>query len=201
MTGPKRKKAPFSARIMPAVLRQLENVGVHLEPFFTVREGESHTELGDTDKFRFDFIAEDEFDSLVAFERIVDRSTLRAWLDSGKRCFAVWDNDKLIATMWCDFDEYNFAPNYRQLAADEVYLYAAYSDPSYRGQNIAPKMRLQCYAALRELGCSRFYSYTQYFNVAARRFKLKLGARNEELRFYYCLFGRWSNTVTLRTYQ
>jgi GNAT superfamily N-acetyltransferase len=201
LTRPKTKKAPFNTRIMPAVLRQLKKVGIHLNPFFTVREGDSRTELSDSDEFRFDFIAENEFDSLVTFERTVDRSTLRSWLDSGKRCFSVWDNDKLIATMWCDFDEFNFAPNYRPLATDEVYLYAAYSDPRYRGRNVAPNMRQRCYAALRELGCSRFYSYTQFFNVAARRFKEKLGARNEQLRLNYCLFGRWSNTVTLRTYQ
>jgi len=186
---------------MPAVLRRLNNVGIHLEPFFTVREGEARPELGDTGNFRFDFVTEDEFETLNTFIKTDDRSTLRAWLDAGRRCFAVWDGNRLIATMWCDFDEFSFAPNYRKLADDEVYLYQAYSDPSYRGQNVAPNMRLRCYAALRALGRRRFYSYTQFYNAAARRFKMKLGAQNEQLRIHCCLFGRWSNTVTLRTYK
>ena len=200
MMRQKSNRAPFSARIMPAVLRHLKSVGIHLEPFFTVREGEAAAILTNTDGFRFALVSDREFDALVEFERTENRETLHEWISLGRRCFSVWDGDKLIATMWCDFDTFNFEPNHRMLEDDEVYLYAAYSDPSYRGQSVAPNMRLRCYAALREMGYSRFYSYTDFFNVAARRFKTKLGARNEQLRFHYRLFGRWSNTITLRTY-
>jgi len=200
MKGQKRSSAPFSVRIIPAILRRLKYIGIHLEPFFTVREGENIRALNDSEGYRYAFIDEHEFDSLVAFERKEDRDTLQTWISTGKRCFAVWDDDKIIAVMWCDFEAFSFAPNHRVLGDDEVYLYAAYSDPNYRGQNIAPNMRLQCYSSLQAMGYKRFYSYTDFFNVAARRFKTKLGARNEQLRFHYRLFGLWSNTVTLRTY-
>ena len=61
-------------------------------------------------------------------------------------------------------------------------------------------MRAKGYAALRKMGRSRFYSYTDFLNTPARRFKLKLGARNLALRLHLGLFGKWSKTVTLRRY-
>ena len=61
-------------------------------------------------------------------------------------------------------------------------------------------MRAAGYSALREMGRNKFYSYTDFFNTAARRFKLKLGARNEARRVHLELFGKWSKTLTLRQY-
>lgn len=195
------KGQPVRIRVFPAILRRLGRMGMRLEPFFTVREGEFQQPLKTADSdFRFSFVDEDEFETVVEFERTVDRQTLRSWLDEGRRCFAVWDGPRMVASMWCDFQEYSFAPNYRLLDVDEVYLFAAYAHPDYRGHNIAPQMRLRCYEALREMGKSRFYSYTDYFNVAARRFKEKLGARNELLRLHIRLVDRWSRTFTLRQY-
>ena len=102
--------------------------------------------------------------------------------------------------MWCDPNEFNYPPNYRKLDDDEVYLFAAFSNPDYRGQGLAPLMRSAGYAALRNRGKSRFYSYTEFFNTPARRFKEQLGERNELLRLHIDLFGKWSKTMTLRRY-
>ncbi len=188
-------------RLVPAILRRLRKIGLHIEPFYTVLEGSTEKEqMLLNARFRFGFIAEEEFDALADFEQSEPRGTLRRWLAEGKRCYAVWDGERLIANMWCDFKEFSYGPNYRRLKSNEVYLFAAYSHPDYRGQSLAPTMRLRCYEALSEMGLSRFYSYTEFFNAAARRFKEKLGARNEELRLHVCLFERWSRTITLRHY-
>lgn len=201
MSQRKSKGPSVRARFVPAILRRLRKIGFHIEPFFTVLEGSKEKEqMVLNADFRFAFITDAEFDALVEFEETESRQTLRKWLDEGKRCYAVWDGPRLIANMWCDFSEFSYAPNFRALDNDEVYLFAAYSHPDYRGQSLAPTMRLRCYETLRELGKSRFYSYTEFFNAAARRFKEKLGARNEALRLHVCLFGRWSRTMTLRRY-
>jgi len=188
-------------RLVPAILRRLRKIGLHIEPFLTVLEGSEEKEqmLLNT-KFRFGFVTDEEFDTLVEFEQSESRETLNKWLAEGKRCYAVWDGSRLIANMWCDFDEFSYGPNYRRLKTDEVYLFAAYSHPDYRGQNLAPTMRLRCYDAIGDLGKSRYYGYTKFFNAVARRFKEKFDARNEELRLPVCLFGRWSRTTTLRHY-
>lgn len=192
---------PVSYRTARAILRRLRRIGLHLNPFFTVREGElAQSEPVASNEFQFGFVRDDQFDALAEIEQSEDRQTLRSWLKEGKRCFAAWDGPRLIAKTWCDVAEFSFAPNYRRLDDDEAYLFAAYAHPDYRGRNLAPQMRYQCYQALRGMGRTRFYSYTEFFNIPARRFKDKLGARNESLRLYVCLLGRWSHTFTLRNY-
>ncbi|MGI9262483.1 MAG: GNAT family N-acetyltransferase, partial [Woeseiaceae bacterium] len=94
--------------------------------------------------------------------------------------------------MWCDPDEMYHPIEAKRLEADEVYLQMAYVDPDYRGQNIAPLMRIAGYEALREIGKTRFYSYSMYENTRARRFKEKLGARSESLTIHVRWFGKWS---------
>jgi hypothetical protein len=59
-------------------------------------------------------------------------------------------------------------------------------------------MRASCYEALSKIGKTRFYGHTDYFNTPARRFKDKLFARDEALRFHVHLWGRWSRTFALR---
>ena len=97
-------------------------------------------------------------------------------------------------------NEFSYQPNYRKLVADEVYLYAAFTDPTYRGHGLAPLMRAAVYASLREMGYRKFYSYSNFFNTAARRLKAKLGAQEEALRIHLELFEKWSKTLTLRRY-
>ena len=182
-------------------MRRMRWFGIRLELFITVREGETPVEIAQPpDTFRFAFLSAADIDDLMRLEPTIDRQQLTTWFQEGKLCFGVWDQARLIANMWCDLDEFNYPPSYRKLAADEVYLYAAFADSDYRGQSLAPLMRAKSYASLREMGRSRFCSYTDYFNTAARRFKHKLGAREEALRMHFELFGKWSKTVTLRRY-
>ena len=186
-------------RILPAILRRLQKIGIEIVPFITVREGEAVINAPES-RFRFDFIPNDELDSLAQLDRTQSPEKIQRWLDDGNRCFGAWDGPRLVAKMWCDFAEFNFPPNHRKLRDDEVYLFAAYSHPDYRGQGLAPNLRLHAYKALRDLGRTRFLSYTDYFNVPARRFKEKLKARNESIRVHVRLFGGWGKTYTLREY-
>jgi GNAT superfamily N-acetyltransferase len=181
-------------------MRRLRWIGIRLEIFLTVREGETPVEVAQPDAFSFALLTVADVNDLVRLEPGTDCRELINWFQEGKLCYGIWDQSRLIAKMWCDLDEFNYPPNYRRLDADEVYLYAAFADPDYRGQSLAPLMRAKGYEALRELGRNRFYSYTDFFNTAARRFKVKLGARNELLRMHLELFGKWSKTFTLRRY-
>ncbi len=176
-------------------------MGITIEPFVTVREGETPANLDQThDAFSFDFLTAADIDELVEFGPGTERDKLSNWFREGKLCYGARNASSLVAKMWCDLNEFSYPPNYRKLADDEVYLFAAYAHPDYRGQNLAPLMRTACYASLRKMGRTRFYSYTDYFNTAARRFKAKVGARDEALRLHIDLFGKWSKTWTLRRY-
>jgi GNAT superfamily N-acetyltransferase len=188
-------------RTLSALLRRMKWIGIKIEPFVTVCEGESPVEIAAPPAtFGFGFLTAADVEDLIRLEPGADREMLNSWFREGKLCYGIRDNSRLIAKMWCDLKEFSFPPNYRQLADGEVYLFAAYSHPDCRGQNLAPLMRSACYASLREMGCSKFYSYTDFFNAAARRFKTKLGAREESVRLHLELFGKWSKTWTLRNY-
>lgn len=176
-------------------------IGIRIHPFLTVREGETPVNLDQThDAFSFGFLTAADIEELVRFEPGPGRDRFLKLFREGKLCYGVRDGSPVVAKMWCDLKEFNFAPNYRKLADDEVYIFGAYVHPDYRGENLAPVMRAACYASLRKMGRTRFYSFTDYFNSAARRFKAKLGARDEALRLHIDLFGKWSKTLTLRRY-
>jgi len=195
----KAKRLP--ARIVRILLHRLKWIGIRIEPFLTVREGEGYTATADIpDQFRLEFLNADDIDDLLCLEKGISREKMINWFRNGVLCFGVWDQARLVANMWCDPHEFRYPPSHRKLEKDEVYLFAAYSDPEYRGLGLAPLMRRAGYAALRDKGKSRFYSYTEFFNTPARRFKEKLGARNEMLRLHIGLFGKWSKTMTLRQY-
>lgn len=167
----------------------------------TVREGVTRTEFQEqSDTYRFGFVTAADTEDLLLLEAGAKRDEISSWFSDGKLCYGVRNGDRLIAKMWCDLDAFSYPPNYRTLDPDEVYLFAAFADPAHRGSGVAPLMRANGYEALRKLGRSRFYSYTDYFNTPARRFKAKLGAREEQLRLHIDLFGWWSRTVTLKRY-
>lgn len=194
-------KQSFRSRVVPGILRRLRRIGVVVEPFLVVREGEQAVDpdLSKTD-YDFGFLTEADIDELIRLEPNPTCETVREWFREGKLCFGVKDGPRVLAKMWCDIKSFNYPPNFRELAGDEVYLYAAYADPAYRGRNLVPMMRDACYASLRQMGRVKFLSYTEYYNYAARRFKAKLGARDEVLRLHLGLFGLWSKTMTLKHY-
>ncbi len=186
------------ARVVAAVLRRLERIGLVLRPFVLIREGiASGPPVVADARFRAGFIDEADIPELVR-SGSRDAATCRDRLQQGQLCYGIKDGERIVAKMWCDLSEINFRPMRRALAPNEAYLYAAYTDPDVRGQNLAPLMREQCYAALRARGRDVFWSYSDYYNAPARRFKEKLGAIETAVGLYVSIFGRPVRTVILR---
>lgn len=185
--------------VLAVLLRVMTWFGIRIDLLVIVREGELPVEnVPPTDAYDCGFLSAADIDELIRLDPETDREKLDTWFREGKLCYGIRDNSRLIAKMWCDLDEFYHPTHPHKLAADEVYLYLAYVDPDYRGQGLAPLMRAAGYASLREMGRNKFYSYSRYFNTAARRFKAKLGAREDGLRIHFRLFGRWSKSLTLR---
>lgn len=185
--------------MLAVLLRALKWLGINIDLLIIVREGEMPLEnTQPIGAYDFDILTPADIEELVRLEPGTEPEELEKWFREGKRCYGLRDKSRLIAKMWCDFDEFYHPTSPYKLAADEVYLFLAYVDPDYRGQGLATLMRAMSYAALREMGRSKFYSYSRYFNTGARRFKAKLGAREEGLRIHTRLFGKWSKTLTFR---
>lgn len=172
-------------------------IGINVDLLIRVREGEMPIDSAKhSSKYESRFLSDADLQSLLALEPESDPGDLTKWFQEGKHCFGMWDESRLIAKMWCDLDELYHPARPIKLADDEVYLFLAYVDPDYRGQALASAMRAAGFAALREMGRSKFYSYSRYFNTAARRFKAKLGAREECLIIHFLIFGKWSRSLT-----
>ena len=194
-----RPTLPFGKKILHGLLRRLSRLGLHIELFFVVREGEAGgVSTMVLPRLTCGFLRADDIPELIRLEPDAVPADLREWFGTGRLCFGVKDNQRLIAKMWCDLREFSFPPNRGVLEQHEAYLFAAYADPEYRGQGLASHMRNACYQALRERGKSTFYSYTDFFNVAARRFKSNIGAKDEALRMHIRLGKRAGITLTLR---
>lgn len=193
--------ARLGDRIVEGILWRLDRLGIQLRPFVTIREGSVPSGLPPPDgEFAFSEVTAANIRELVELEpgTIAEKHLER--FRQGKLCFGLWHGPRLVAKTWCDLDEINSKWGPRKLAPDEVYLFWAYSDPAYRGRNLAPALRLACYAEMRSRGYARFCSYSEFFNRPARRFKQKLGAIEQDARLYVGLFGRWSTTFTLKRY-
>ena len=191
------------ARLVPSILQRLGSVGLKMELFFVVREGIDQSCDAPIDpRYTFRFLTVADLDELRRLEPEEDISgQMIGWLEAGKLCFGVLDDERLIAVMWCDLETFNHPPAFRRLSPSEVYLFAAYVEPDYRGKGIAPQMRTACYSALRKMGRTDFLSYTEHQNTSAQRFKEKLGAQNDSLRLHIDLFGKLRRTFTLRTFR
>ena len=190
----------LGSRVLRGVVNALASIGITVHPFFVVREGGDGATIASDPRLTCGFIGIDDIPELVRIGPSVDAAKYAERLRRGLLCYAVKDGNRIVATMWCDLEEFNFQPNYRPLERHEAYLFGAYTDPNYRGQNLAPLMRLNCYVALRAIGRDTFFSYTDYSNTSARRFKKKLGAVDESLRVHVQAFNRFSRTLTLRKY-
>jgi GNAT superfamily N-acetyltransferase len=119
----------------------------------------------------------------------------------GHRCFVAKLDTRVIAKMWCNLREFHSPPCQFDLQDDEAYLYAAHTEPGYQGKGIAPFLREKCYEALAKEGITNFYSYTEYFNIPAKKFKKKLGARNLALCLHISLFEQISWNWTVKKYE
>lgn len=183
--------------MLGVLLLVFRRLGVSIDLIVLEREGTGPVAFDPPDKnFSFRFLGPEDVDDLMQLEPGTERGSLETLLGDGKLCFGVWDDARLVAKMWCDPHELYHPVRPKQLDAEEVYLQLAYVDPDYRGQNLAPLMRIRGYAALGEMGITKFYSYSMYVNTQARRFKAKLGARSECLIVFVRWFGRWSSCRT-----
>lgn len=191
---------------MNALLRRLSHIGISITPYCIVKEGSAQISQGlflnSMPGYNVGFISEQDLPEILELEestpdRLVEFSKRLA---EGQLCFIVRHNQKCVAKMWCDLKEFNFSPCRFPLKDNEAYLYAVTTDSLYRGKGLAPFMRLSCYKALARDGIEKFYSYTDYFNTPAIRFKEKLGAEPLAFCLHVNLFNRFSWNWTLKTF-
>ncbi len=161
------------------LLLTLRSAGIVIEPYIFYQEGPFRPPpAADVSEFSFRELGEVDHAGLAPFyPRPPDREELRARFAGGQHCFALVHDGRIAAFSWCETARIGFRPCSRPLGKREAYLFGAETLYEYRGRKIQPYLRYQCYEALRARGRDLVYSYCDFFNHPARRFKAALGAR------------------------
>ncbi|MBI3595921.1 MAG: hypothetical protein HY203_02065 [Nitrospirae bacterium] len=192
--------------LIQEVLTRLAGIGIQIQPYYLVLEGlfgsaKPEWESG-FDEYSIGFLSNQDMKHVAALSghpASEDKLLLR--LKEGKKCFAVQYQGEVIGYTWCDLEECNFIGLRFPLKENEAYLFDAYTSRSFRGRNIAPYMRYQCYKELDKMDKVRLYSITSLFNTSSMKFKQKLNAKPLKLGLFVELFKRWHFDVPLREYR
>jgi GNAT superfamily N-acetyltransferase len=190
--------------VLDAIMWRLKKLGITLIPYYIIQEGECYGQTRNWAELceigHSKFLGKDEIGEVALLGSEADVKSLLHRLDLGHLCFGLFIEDKLVAYMWCDLKEFNYPPYRHFLEKNEAYLYDARVAPSYRGKNLASFFRAQFYSALKQYSKDNFFSFSEYTNTPAIRFKKKLGARFLKLCLYINLWGKYSKNWVLRDY-
>jgi hypothetical protein len=116
-------------------------------------------------------------------------------------CLGVRNKGKIISFMWCNLKECNSKDLSFKLKENEAYITDARTLKAYRGKKLAPFLRVQLYRHLREIGRTKSFSITGYFNKPALKFKEKLNAKPIKLYLGIRIVKKLHLRFVLKTYE
>jgi hypothetical protein len=188
------------------LLGRLKHAGLTLN-FFYIHVGRK-TDLQklsmawkpELDEYESGFLLKRDMSEVANCEEWLSEALLLDRLQRGLKCFAVKHRGRIVSYLWCAFEEINDPCYQMNLGKNEVHLFNAYTLPEYRGKNLAPFMRHQCYDALNDTGIEKFYSLCDVFNTPSMRYRKKMNASIQKLGFYFALGDKYSRHWILKEY-
>lgn len=191
--------------IFQSVRSLLSKAGLDIFLYYWVKEGvydlSEPPVKGDPEKIKISFLSEEDMIEVEKNSRGYIADELISWMRKGKKCLGLKYDDSIVAFMWIDFNECTFDPAKTTLREDECYLSDMYTVEKYRGRNLATYLRYRSYKILNEMGKTRIYSVSEYFNKSARRYKEKLKAVNLKLVLYFRLFKKIRGSFKIKSYE
>jgi hypothetical protein len=186
------------------ILQMLGAAGIVIQPYhFYLEEPAGRSpSLRDADPTEYEFAeaGPDDADGIAALDPKIDsRPQIRDDFNRGRRAFVLRKEGTIVAVTWCDTAEIGFLPCRRALSGDEAYLYGMETAYEHRGHEIAPFLRWKALEYLARSGRRHVYSYSDYFNRPALRFKEKIGARIMFTGLYLGIWGIGGRNWILRT--
>ena len=189
------RRASKRGVLMHHFLYRLSKTGFNIKPYYLIQEcflGDAQPDWDDRfSEYQIEELGREDLKSLDHVDgRNDSEEMLIRRLEQGQKCFALCRKGQIAAFMWCDLNELTLEPCRRMLKEYEAYLFDAYTLKAFRGRNLAPYLRYGCYEILRLMGRYVIYSYSDYFNRPAIRFKKKLKARFLHLGLSVTFGGR-----------
>jgi SAM-dependent methyltransferase len=137
-------------------------------------------------------LREGEVDEYAAFYPGADPAEIRRRLHAGHRCFTVRHRGRLVHTGWVATGRpwIEYLRRHWDLAADEAYVYGAFTAPCYRNLRLSAARAAEDTRVLREEGYRRAFAVAWPEDVAAVRHMANGGFRPVGVIGYLKL-GRW----------
>jgi hypothetical protein len=192
--------------VLRFIFNKLRYAGIHIIPYYLTQERLNreikpnvNPELGTV---TVSLLSPPEMEAVYAYLESKGLAVSRATLAKQScECFVLKIKDEIVASSWfklhCCHDRLLSFP----LKKDEAYLCNAATLNSYRGKSLAPFLRYEAYKYLEQIGRTKFYSITEYFNTPALKFKEKLGAKQLKLGLCIRFLNRWKWNITLRIFR
>jgi hypothetical protein len=188
------------------IRRGLYSLGINIRLLYLVSEGLSDKDARnfkpDLDDYGIEFLDPKDMSEISILPgREVAEEHFLVRFEKGQKCLGIKNKGKIIAFTWCNFDKIGINLMRFPLNLDEAYLFDAYTLIPYRGKGVAPYLRYEMYKELNKLGKHKLYSYTDYFNTAAVKFKEKLNAKITGVYLIVALFKKWCFFIQLRRFK
>lgn len=189
--------------VLFSILNFLRRFGVYINPYWVDLESLAFCPepslKDDPGLYHLDSINKE--DVLLLYHQLRwNTDTLTDHIKSEFRGVGLYRNEELEAFMMIRTKSFAFFGKEFQLGQNEAYLENMYTYEKFRGKNLAPYLRYQCYKLLAAEGRTNCYSITQYFNTSSRKFKAKLGAKPSELWLHLGLSKKLHRTILLKKY-
>lgn len=189
--------------ILFSFLNLLQRIGIEINPYWVDLEGLdrcSEPKIMDNSEL-FQLGPLDKSVVLSLYKQLGWPSTeLEKRLKSDYHGVGLYREKELAAFMLMRYHSFSFKDHSIHLAENEAYLENMYTYEHFRGKNLAPYLRYQCYILLEKEGKTKCFSITQYYNKSSRKFKSKLNAVHHELRLQLGLFKKYRWNFLLKKY-
>jgi SAM-dependent methyltransferase/GNAT superfamily N-acetyltransferase len=124
-------------------------------------------------------LRETELDEYLSLRPGADPSDIRRRLAAGQLCFVARHEGRIIHARWATTRRawIDYLACEIRLAPDEVYTFESFTDPSFRGQNVAPAQGMESLRYFRDAGYRRLLAAVVPENKPAFHPLEKLGYR------------------------
>jgi ribosomal protein S18 acetylase RimI-like enzyme len=185
----------------------ISRIGLVVRPYYVFRESLVEFNAKDYDVgsryYEISFLSDTDVQGLDQIEgRFVTAHNMQDKLNRGNKCLGLKIDGNIAAFTWWECDVFPF-PQTKEYALreNEAYLFDMYVLRDYRGMNLAPLLRYNCYKELAKVGRTALYSVSDVSNRPAVRFKKKLDAKIIGLYLYIRVGKKRRWKLKLKTYK
>ncbi len=190
--------------VFHGITNRLVRIGIDIAPYYWVQEGISGYDppeiKGNASEYSIKYLNLEEVTQISGSVPGFHKQEMLDGFNNGQLCVGLMHQKECAAYMFIELNDFIFKNRTFKLADNEAYLLNMWTFDPYRGMNLAPYLRYQCYILLNEMGRDTTYSITAYFNKSSIRFKKKLNSKNLKLYLYIILFKKYHRNFLIKNY-